>query len=127
MQTGAVEFDLFVLVASGIVTGGIALAGYVLTRQAMDNRALTKRVVALERMVDVHHQAGIERHDNGLGDLWQALEAHRVETRQVASRQEERAFKFREASLSELGTIKASLARLESRFFPPAPIPEPGE
>lgn len=125
MQEGPVDFELFAMVAGGIVTAGIAATGYVLRTGKEAVSAITKRVVALEGQVHANNQANIERHDNGLGDLWQALEAHRVETRAQANRQEERAFKFREASLQQLGKIEATLARLEARFA--ATVPHAGE
>lgn len=59
------------------------------------------------------------RHDTGLGDVWQALDDHRTESRRAAAEAERHSRDFREATLRQLGAIEASLARLEARL-PPA-------
>lgn len=117
----AVTSDLFWMVEAALFTGGIALAGVLYRRQDK----LEARLVAIDDKVQlVAHQAAT-RHDTGLGDVWQALEDHRTESRRVAAEAEKLSREFREATLRQLGAIEATLARLEARL-PPALPRHPG-
>lgn len=125
MQGPVVDFELFASVASGIVAGGIALAGFLARRQAADHKQVAGRLAALETKVDRNSCDTTVRHDNNLADVWQAIEHHREDTRRNAADAERRSNGFREATLRELGDIKVTLARLESRL--PAVQPAAGE
>lgn len=73
---------------------------------------LSRRVDRLDAKLSASDTRNTLRHDNGLGDIWQALEAHRRESRQAADEAAKNASQFRERTLVDLGDIKATLARL---------------
>jgi hypothetical protein len=118
---GFITAELFWMVEAALFTGGLALAGVLYRRQDR----LEGRLVSLDDKVQtVAHQAA-SRHDTGLGDVWQALEDYRTESRRNAAEAEKHSREFREATLRQLGTIEATLARLEARL--PRALPHPGE
>lgn len=122
MQTGPVDFETFLTVASGLAIGGLALAGVLYQRHEKQEA----RLVALDEKVQAVQQQSITRHDTGLADVWQALDDHRKESRRQAEIAESRARIFTEATLRQLGGIEATLARLEARLPPALPPHHPG-
>jgi hypothetical protein len=112
---GPVETDLFLTTVSAVIVGGLALAGVLWRRQDR----LETSVKSVDEKVQAVAQQAATRHDTGLGDVWQALEDHRTESRRVAADAEKLSREFREATLRQLGAIEATLARLEARLPPP--------
>ena len=121
MQAGPVDFELFTTVIGAIAVAGVAAFGW------MSRRAdkLQARLDNLATRLEASDKRNTDRHDNGLADVWQALEAHRVESRAASTEAAKMASAFRERTLTELGEIKATLARLTPPFLQPQPQPEP--
>lgn len=118
---GPVSFEFFWMVEGAVIAGALGLAGILWRRQDR----LENRLISLDDKVQTVAQQAATRHDTGLGDVWQALDDHRTESRRNAAEAEKHSREFREATLRQLGDIGASLARLEARL--PAPHPAPGE
>lgn len=107
-----VNLDFFQWVIGLLLTGNIALFGWVakeLAQLRRDQAADRKASVARSESQDAHH-------DNDLRDLWQVLNEHRRDS-DLAAR---KAGDFRERVLETLGDVKASLAHLSARL-PPHP------
>jgi hypothetical protein len=114
-----VKFDLFVMVESAIIAGGMALAGILYRRQDKQDA----RIAAVDDKVQLLSDRAANRHDTALSDVWQALDDHRTESRRQASDEEKHSREFRETTLRQLGHIEATLARLETRLPPPPLLP----
>lgn len=106
MQTGPVDFEVFMAALAGICVGGMAAFGW-----------LSRRLDRLDAKLAASDNRNTARHDNGLADVWQALEAHRVESRKASDEAARISREFRERTLTDLGDIKATLARLTA-FVP---------
>ncbi|MFN0183031.1 MAG: hypothetical protein ACKVQR_04345 [Aquabacterium sp.] len=109
MQTGPVDFEVFMSALAG--AGLISVASF---------SWLSRRLDRMDAKLAASDTRNTLRHDNGLGDIWKALEAHRKETREATADATKTASVFREHTLRDLGDIKAALARLS----PTPPKPE---
>jgi hypothetical protein len=101
VQTGPVDFEIFMAALGGTCFLGVAAFGW-----------LSRRMDRLDAKLSASDSHNTQRHDNGLADVWQALEAHRTESRQASDRAASISQEFRERTLRELGDIKSTLARL---------------
>ena len=114
-----VGFGLYITSLGGMIVAALGLVGWVTRRQdALETRMVTAQA-KLDTKLDTLAQQTAIRHDTGLGDLWQALEDHRIEARRQAAEADKRSSEFREDTLRQLGNIAAILARLEASLPPP--------
>lgn len=117
MQTGPVDFEIFMTVVCSLTFAGVGAFGWVARRADK----LSNKIDVLEARLAASDKRNSDRHDNGLADVWQALEAHRKESRDAAAEAARNASQFRERTLIELGNIQTAIARLS-----PAPlVPQP--
>lgn len=110
-----VEMSLFQWALAGLGAAGGTALGVVYRRQDRLERVVEKLADAVKQQ----HQDTADKHDNDQADLWQALEAHRKETRERDAEQERLSREFRERTLRDLSDIKVALATI-------APRPAPG-
>ena len=110
------DFELFLASLGGVLAAGLALTGWLTRRQDRLETRMNTAQTKLDTKLDALAQQTASRHDTGLGDLWQALEDHRIETRRQAADTDKRSSEFREDTLRQLGNIAAILARLEARL-----------
>lgn len=116
MPTDPVDQDLFRWALGGAAATAGSLFGWVFRRQ----ERLDRHVDALAAQVEKRHQAAETKRDNDQADLWQALDAHRKESRDIAAEQQRVSREFRERTLRELGDIRAGIASLAANRAPPA-------
>jgi hypothetical protein len=108
------DMGLFVASLGGVLAAALALVGWLTRRQDTLETRITTAQMKLDAKLDALAQQTAIRHDTGLGDLWQALEDHRIEARRQAADADKRSSEFREDTLRQLGNIATILARLEA-------------
>lgn len=101
-----VEMSLFQWALTGLAAAGAGATTWMFRRQDRLERTVEKLAEAVKKQ----HQAAADKHENDQADLWQALEAHRKESRETAAEQERLSREFRERTLRELGNIQSTLA-----------------
>lgn len=106
-----VEMGLFQWALTGLAAAGAGATGWLFRRQDRLERAVEK----MAETVKQQHRDTANKHDNDQADLWQALEAHRKETRERDAEQERLSREFRERTLRDLSDIKVALAAIAPR------------